>query len=190
LLLENHVSKQLRELQARKTTLVKKPEASPTAPHPRIATSPTRKSPHSTPCARVSTLRLPRSTARRPTLIADEARIGIQSAIGPIVTDHRETDPRRGFDSLGECMQAVYPADRPGQSPDARLLIGGIGAAAPSNFSNEAGGQDGGFLGFGVTKRKIVPEVRSSTSWRSGVSVATRNDVGPDSQSRGLSDAN
>jgi hypothetical protein len=43
-------------------------------------------------------------------------------------------------------MQAVYQADKPGQSIDSRLLIGGIGAAAPSNFSNEASGQDGGFL--------------------------------------------
>jgi hypothetical protein len=97
------------------------------------------------PCARVSMPPRRPSTARRR-LIADEARIGIQSAIGPIVTDHREADPRRGFGSLGEFMQAVYQADKPGQSPDSRLLIGGIGAAAPSNYSNEASGQDGGFL--------------------------------------------
>ena len=51
---------------------------------------------------------------REAALIADEARIGIQSAIGPIVTDNREADPRRGFGSLGEFMQAVYQADRPG----------------------------------------------------------------------------
>jgi HK97 family phage major capsid protein len=43
-------------------------------------------------------------------------------------------------------MQAVYQADKPGQSIDARLLQGGIGAAAPSNYGNEAVGQDGGFL--------------------------------------------
>jgi HK97 family phage major capsid protein len=43
-------------------------------------------------------------------------------------------------------MQAVYQADKPGQSIDARLLTSGIGAAAPSNYSNEASGQDGGFL--------------------------------------------
>ncbi|WP_353739628.1 phage major capsid protein [Accumulibacter sp.] len=83
---------------------------------------------------------------REAALIADEARIGIQSAIGPIVTDQREADPRRGFGSLGEFMQAVYQADKPGQSIDSRLLLGGIGAAAHSTYGNEAAGQDGGFL--------------------------------------------
>ncbi len=43
-------------------------------------------------------------------------------------------------------MQAVYQADKPGQSIDSRLLLGGIGAAAHSTYGNEAAGQDGGFL--------------------------------------------
>ncbi|CAJ7028835.1 HK97 family phage major capsid protein [Burkholderia pseudomallei] len=68
--------------------------------------------------------------------IADDARID--------VSDNRLLDPRRGWKSVGEFAQAVRAA-APGYGtrPDERLLIG---AAAPSTFGNEAGGQDGGFL--------------------------------------------
>jgi len=43
-------------------------------------------------------------------------------------------------------MRAVYQADKPGQSNDSRVLPGGISAAAPTTFSNEAARKDGGFL--------------------------------------------
>ncbi len=76
-------------------------------------------------------------------LIAAQAQIGVQEAIGIIITENVESDPKRGFKSVGEFMQAVYRAEKFGQTPDPRLLIG---AAAPSTYSNEGAGQDGGFF--------------------------------------------
>lgn len=68
--------------------------------------------------------------------IADDARIE--------VSDNRMADPRRGWQSFGEFAQAVRAgAARGGGRLDERLMIG---AAVPSTFGNEAGGQDGGFL--------------------------------------------
>ncbi|MBF3951911.1 phage major capsid protein [Burkholderia pseudomallei] len=68
--------------------------------------------------------------------IADDARIE--------VSDNRAADPRRGWQSFGEFAQAVRAgAARGGGRLDERLMIG---AAVPSTFGNEAGGQDGGFL--------------------------------------------
>ena len=139
------MSKQLRELQSRKTTLVKEARSLTD----RAASENRDLTDEEVRAFDALRTRIDAASAaidREAALIADEARIGIQSAIGPIVTDNREADSRRGFGSLGEFMQAVYQADKPGQSIDSRLLIGGIGAAAPSNFSNEASGQDGGFL--------------------------------------------
>jgi HK97 family phage major capsid protein len=139
------MSKQLRELQVRKTTLVKEARSLTD----RAASENRDLSDEEVSAFDALRVRIDAASAaidREAALIADEARIGIQSATGPIVTDNREADPRRGFGSLGEFMQAVYQADKPGQSIDSRLLIGGIGAAAPSNYSNEASGQDGGFL--------------------------------------------
>ena len=76
-------------------------------------------------------------------LIAAQAQIGVKEAIGIIVSENVESDPKRGFAMVGEFMQAVYRAEKFGQTPDPRLLIG---AAAPSNYSNEGAGQDGGFI--------------------------------------------
>lgn len=139
------MSKHLRELQARKTTLVKEARAltDRAASENRDLTD---EEVSAFDALRVRIDATSSAIDREAALIADEARIGIQSAIGPIVTDQREADPRRGFGSLGEFMQAVYQADKPGQSIDSRLLLGGIGAAAPSTYGNEAAGQDGGFL--------------------------------------------
>jgi len=139
------MSKQLRELQARKTNLVT--EARGLTNH---AASENRDLTDDEVSAfDALRARIDAASAaidREAALIADEARIGVDHVIGPIVTDNREADPRRGFGSVGEFMQAVYQADKPGQSIDTRLLLGGIGAAAPSNYGNEAVGQDGGFL--------------------------------------------
>ncbi|WP_291996744.1 phage major capsid protein [Candidatus Accumulibacter sp. ACC012] len=139
------MSKQLRELQARKTTLVKEARGLTD-----LAASESRDLTDDEVTAfDALRARIDAASAaidREAALIADEARIGVDHVIGPIVTDNREADPRRGFGSVGEFMQAVYQADKPGQSIDARLLLGGIGAAAPSNYGNEAVGQDGGFL--------------------------------------------
>ena len=88
---------------------------------------------------------------RETTLIAEEAAIGlntVDTAAGHVtVTDNREADPMHGFRTVGEFMQAVYRAEKPGQHPDQRLLVGGSRqAAAPNSYANEAVGQDGGFL--------------------------------------------
>lgn len=139
------MSKQLRELQARKTNMVKEARGltDRAASENRDLTD-EEVSAFDALRARIDAT----SSAidREAALIADEARIGIQSAVGPIVTDNKEADSRRGFGSLGEFMQSVHKAGKPGQSIDSRLLIGGINAAAPASYGNESSGQDGGFL--------------------------------------------
>ena len=139
------MSKQLREHQARKTALVKEARALTDL----VASEDRDMTDDEVAAFDALRARIDATSSaidRETALIADEARIGLSHTIGPIVTDNREADPTRGFGSIGEFMQAVFKAEKPGQSIDARLLIGGIGAAAPSNFSNEAAGQDGGFL--------------------------------------------
>jgi len=139
------MSKQLREFQSRKATLVKEARALTD----RVAADNRDMTDDEVAAFDALRTRIDAASAaidREAALIADEARIGIASAIGPIVTDNREGDPKRGFYSIGEFMQAVFQADKPGQSIDSRLLPGGISAAAPTTFSNEAAGQDGGFL--------------------------------------------
>ena len=142
------MSKQLRALQARKTPLFKAARSLTD----RVAADSRDMSDEEVVAFDALRTRIDAASAaidREAALIADEARISVSNAIGPIVTDNREADPKRGFGSLGEFMQAVYQADKPGKSIDGRLLLGGLGgmsAAAPANFSNEAAGQDGGFL--------------------------------------------
>jgi HK97 family phage major capsid protein len=61
------------------------------------------------------------------------------------VIDNRAADPKRGFKAVGEFMQSVYGASQAksrGMAPDERL---NFGAAAPTTFSNEGAGADGGF---------------------------------------------
>jgi HK97 family phage major capsid protein len=139
------MSKQLRELQARKSALVKEARSLTD----RVAGEGRDMTDEEVAAFDALRTRIDAASAavdREAALVADEARIGLADVIGPVVTDNREADPKRGFGSLGEFMQAVYQANKPGQSIDARLLLGGIGAAAPANFGNEAAGQDGGFL--------------------------------------------
>ncbi len=62
-------------------------------------------------------------------------------------------DPKRGFANIGEFYSAVAKAGI-GQGLDQRLTIG---AAAPSTYSNEANGQDGGFA---------IPPEFSQDLWR------------------------
>lgn len=136
------MSKQLRALQARKSALVKEARALTdlAATESRDMTD-----------AEVTAFDALRgkidaasaSIDREATLIAEEARLSASNALGVVVTDNRELDPKRGFASIGEFMQAVYLSQKPGKSMDERLFIG---AAAPTNFGNESTGQDGGFL--------------------------------------------
>ncbi|MGE5467287.1 MAG: phage major capsid protein, partial [Ignavibacteria bacterium] len=60
-----------------------------------------------------------------------------------VLTDRREADPRRGFQSFGEFAQTVRAAGLHGGSRDERLVIG---AAAPSTYGSEGTGADGGYL--------------------------------------------
>ncbi len=140
------MSKQLREHQARKTALVKEARALTdlVASEDRDMTD--------DEVAAFDALRAKIDAAsaaidRETALIADEARIGLAAVSGPIVTDNREADPLHGFRTIGEFMQAVFQAEKPGKSIDERLLIGGgRNAATPGSFGNESAGQDGGFL--------------------------------------------
>ncbi len=136
------MSKQLRALQARKSALVKEARALTdlAATESRDMTD-----------AEVTAFDALRgkidaasaSIDREAALIAEEARLSASNALGVVVTDNRELDPKRGFASIGEFMQAVYLSQKPGKSMDERLFIG---AAAPASFGNESTGQDGGFL--------------------------------------------
>ena len=79
-------------------------------------------------------------------LLADEeAGLGssVELGAGAKVTGTKTNladDPKRGFKSFGEYAKAVRAGA--GGRPDERLLIG---AAAPTTFSNESSGGDGGF---------------------------------------------
>ncbi|MCM8596646.1 phage major capsid protein [Accumulibacter sp.] len=139
------MSKHLRELQARKTALVKDARALTD----RAGAENRDLSDEEVTAFETLRTRIDATSAaidRETALIADEAQLGVSAALGPMVIDNRDADPKRGFATIGEFLQAVYQADRPGQSIDARLLPGGIQAAAPGSFGNEAAGQDGGFL--------------------------------------------
>ena len=136
------MSKQLRALQARKSALVKEARALT-----ELAATESRDMTDAEVTA-FDALRgkidaASASIDREATLIAEEARLSASNALGVVVTDNRELDPKRGFASIGEFMQAVYLSQKPGKSMDERLFIG---AAAPTSFGNESAGQDGGFL--------------------------------------------
>ncbi|WP_035384492.1 phage major capsid protein [Ferriphaselus sp. R-1] len=136
------MSKQLRALQARKSALVKEARALT-----ELAATESRDMTDAEVTA-FDALRgkidaASASIDREAALIAEEARLSASNALGVVVTDNRELDPKRGFASIGEFMQAVYLSQKPGKSMDERLFIG---AAAPASFGNESTGQDGGFL--------------------------------------------
>jgi len=69
------------------------------------------------------------------------------------VVDNIAADPRRGFASVGDFYRSVARAGM-GMGLDNRL---NIGAAAPTTFSNEAAGADGGFA---------IPPQFSQDLWR------------------------
>jgi HK97 family phage major capsid protein len=166
------MSKHLRELQAKKATLVKDARAltEAAASENRDLTT--------DEASRFDGLRAQIESAstaidREMALIAEEARsasvavalassnagqpgVAVASAVGTpagasiiTVSDNRELDPRRGFASVGEFLKSVRQAEvarRAGGVVDERLLVGsGIGAAAPSLVANESAGVDGGF---------------------------------------------
>lgn len=135
------MSKKLRELQARKAALVQSARAiTDKADKEARDLSAEESSEFDTIKAQIDAANA--AIDREQVMIAEEAQLGIHSA-SVVVTDNREADPRRGFQSFGEFAQSVRNAGTHGGRPDGRLLIG---AAAPSTFGGEAVGADGGFL--------------------------------------------
>lgn len=85
--------------------------------------------------------------AREAELVAEEAQLGsLEVREGAVVAVHEraEDDPKRGFASFGQFLQAVRqrPGDRIGYALGGELHFG---AAAPSTFGSEGVGSDGGF---------------------------------------------
>lgn len=94
------------------------------------------------------------SLDREHTLIAAEAQLGIQAVLGANVTDNIEKDPKRGFVSFGDFARSVAQAKGGSKAFDKRLSFN---AAAPTTFGNETVGADGGFA---------IPPEFSSDIWR------------------------
>ena len=145
------MSKQLRELQARKAGLIKEARALTE----RAAAENRDMDDDEAQAFDALRQRIDAASAaidRESALIAEEAQMAMSVEVPNssviTVTDNREADSRHGFKTIGEFMQAVYQAEKPGTAVDERLLIGGNGrnAAAPASYGNEAAGQDGGFL--------------------------------------------
>jgi len=157
------MSKQLRELQARKSDLVKEARALTD-----IAAQENRDL-SDEDVIKFNALkgRIEATSAaidRESALISEEVQMGTHSGSGSglgsgsgsslspgysgmLVSDNRELDPKHGFQSLGDFLQNVCHAQKPGNPIDDRLLIGsGRGAAAPASFGSEGSGQDGGFF--------------------------------------------
>lgn len=87
--------------------------------------------------------------ARAEQIAAEETSQGLEIAENAIIVvgeNRAATDPKGGFNFVGEFMKSVYgasQAQRNGNAIDKRLQIG---AAAPGTFVGEGSGQDGGFL--------------------------------------------
>lgn len=86
--------------------------------------------------------------ARADELAAADVGAVVEAAAGTVfkVEENAEKDPKRGFNSMGEFLKSVYGAamvKTSGGGIDKRLVIG---AAAPSTYSGEGSGQDGGFM--------------------------------------------
>lgn len=85
------------------------------------------------------------SITREQALIDEERSIAaLPGAAGRVEMgqDQRENDPRRGFASFGDFARAVHGASTGRAAADERLLIG---AAAPTTYSNESSGAEGGY---------------------------------------------
>ena len=147
------MSKQLRELQARKATLVKDARALTD-----IAAAEQRDMNEEEVAAfEALKARIEAATAaidREAALISEEAHMASTAQLGQgagatviTVSENIEADPRHGFKSVGEFLKTVRQAQNPGSALDERLLVGsGRGAAVPASFGNEGSAQDGGFL--------------------------------------------
>ena len=156
------MSQKLRALQAKKATLVKDMRALTTAAEGE------NRDLNDDEVNQYNDLKAKLATAnaaieRETDLIAEESRLGIQSATGTIVTENAEADPKRGFASFGHFIKAVaqHPmseaAARPGYAMGGQVHLGGYNAAAPTTYGNESAGADGGFA---------IPPQFSQELWR------------------------
>ena len=139
------MSKQLRELQSRKTTLVKEARALTdlAAAEGRDLNDDEAKAFEGYK-TRIEALNA--ALEREHTLIAEEAQLGIESALPSItVTENMASDPKGGFKNFGEYAYAVHQAGLPGLPVDVRLSML-RNAAAPGLYGSESAGADGGFL--------------------------------------------
>ncbi|MGV1045359.1 phage major capsid protein [Limnohabitans sp.] len=148
------MSKQLRELQARKANLVKDARALTDL----VASEERDMTDEEVAAFDALKARIEATTQaidREAALIAEEAQLAVSMAnaashhASPVITvsDNRADDPMHGFQSVGEFLQTVCQAQKHGNSLDERLLIGSNrNAAAPSTIGNEGSAQDGGFL--------------------------------------------
>jgi HK97 family phage major capsid protein len=155
------MSKQLRELQARKANLVKDARALTD-----IAAAQERDMTDEELVAfNALKAKIEAASAaidREAALIAEEAQMANvvnvahsahstishgQKATVISVTDNLEADPKHGFKSVGDFLKTVRQAQNPGAAIDDRLLVGsGRNAVAPATFGSEGSAQDGGFL--------------------------------------------
>ena len=144
------MSKHLRELQARKASLVKDARALTD-----IAAAEQRDMNEEEVSAfEVLKSKIEATSSaidREAALIAEEAQMAhtahLPNASVITVVNNAETDPKHGFKSVGEFLKTVCQAQKHGSSLDERLLIGSTrGAAVPTSFGSEGSAQDGGFL--------------------------------------------
>ena len=149
------MSKQLRELQARKATLVKDARALTdiAAAEERDMTD---EELNAFNALKAKIEAASAAIDREAALIAEEAHMANvahstvshgHTATVISVIDNLEADPKHGFKTVGDFLKTVRQAQNPGSAIDERLLIGsGRGAVAPASFGNEGSAQDGGFL--------------------------------------------
>ncbi|HWU68673.1 MAG TPA: phage major capsid protein [Stenotrophobium sp.] len=141
------MSKQLRELQARKAKHVASMRAisDKAAAENRDLTD---EESQAFDAERQAAERINASIEREQALIEHERNAGVvvsDNARIEVGAPRSEQDPRRGFASFGEFAQAVRGSSVRNGAVDERLVIG---AAAPGagTYANEASGADGGFL--------------------------------------------
>lgn len=144
------MSKHLRELQARKASLVKDARALTD-----IAAAEQRDMNEEEVSAFEALKSKIEATSsaidREAALIAEEAQMAhtaqLPTASVITVVDNAASDSKHGFKSVGEFLKTVCQAQKHGSSLDERLLIGSTrGAAVPTSFGSEGSAQDGGFL--------------------------------------------
>ena len=144
------MSKQLRELQARKAALVKDARALTDI----AATEQRDMNQEEVKAFEVLKAKIEATSSaidREAALISEEAQMAhsaqLSNASVITVVDNAATDPKHGFKSVGDFLKTVCQAQKHGSALDERLLIGSTrGAAVPTSFGSEGSAQDGGFL--------------------------------------------